>query len=92
MFDLGTYDDDAEYAIFDDWDDWSRLFNYKGWLGAQKEFTVTDKYRKKQTVRWKRPCIVLANQVPDFKDQAWIERNCVTVFIQHPLFEINETE
>lgn len=76
MFDLGSWDDNAQYAIFDDWQDWSKFYNYKQWLGAQREFTVTDKYRRKRTIKWGKPCIVLANAEPLFEDGQWIKANC----------------
>lgn len=50
MLMLDLWDSDAEYAIFDDFEDWSRFYNYKQFLGAQKEFILTDKYIKKN--RW----------------------------------------
>ena len=39
---------DAQYAIFDDMQGGFDFFHgYKFWLGGQKEFTVTDKYKGK---------------------------------------------
>lgn len=86
MFNLSDWDPDAEYAIFDDWDDWSVFFQYKCFLGAQEQFTLTDKYAKKRTVMWGKPCIVLSNDRPKFKDERWIQGNCVIVNVQAPLF------
>ena len=81
MFNLDSWNPDAEYAVFDDWEDWTRFYNYKCWLGAQHEFTVSDKYRKKQQIRWGKPAIVLSNELPLFKDQDWIDKNCVTYIL-----------
>lgn len=82
MFNLGDWDDSADYAIFDDWDDWSRFSQYKQWLGAQGQFTVTDKYRKKLTKTWGRPCIILSNSLPNFSDHDWVEVNCLTYILK----------
>jgi hypothetical protein len=52
--------------------------------GAQQQFTVTDKYTRKKTIRWGKPCIYLNNQdpleanLPDWQKQ-WLQANCVTV-------------
>jgi hypothetical protein len=86
MFNLDKWDDAAQYAIFDDFEDWKRFFNYKQWLGAQEEFEVTDKYTKKKTIKWGRPCIVLSNFDPDFADPQWVLANCTKVFIPNKLF------
>lgn len=77
LFNLDQWDDSAEYAIFDDWDDWSKWYSYKCWIGAQNEFTVTDKYKKKQSIRWGKPSIILSNDDPNFKDNAWVARNAI---------------
>lgn len=85
MFDLGLWDDEAKYAIFDDWQDWNKFYNYKQFLGAQKEFTVTDKYRKKRSVRWGRPCIVLSNSDPNYGttwDLEWTLGNTIKIDIK----------
>jgi len=86
MFCLDTFNNTSKYAIFDDFEDWSRFYNYKQWLGAQDEFIVTDKYRKKKTIKWGKPCIVLANQDPGFKDSEWISVNCIKVELINNLF------
>lgn len=86
-FNLDDWDNDAEYAIFDDWEDWTRFFNYKQFLGAQQEFTLADKYRAKRTLTWGKPCIILSNEMPLFKDWKWIEGNCFICIIENPLFE-----
>ncbi len=57
--------DDAEYAVFDDISGGFKFFpNYKGWLGCQAEFTVTDKYRAKRKFKWGKPSIMLMNSNP----------------------------
>lgn len=86
QFNLDAWDDEAGYAVFDDFEDWSRFFLYKQFLGAQEEFTLTDKYRPKRQIKWGRPCIVLSNQDPDFKDKDWINGNCFFIFIYNKLY------
>ena len=46
-FNMDQLTTNAEYAIFDDFEDWSTFKQYKQWLGAQQQFVVTDKYKKK---------------------------------------------
>lgn len=84
-FDLATWNPSAEYAIWDDLD-WSKFTQYKQWLGAQQQFTVTDKYKCKMQIQWGKPCIVLSNKEPIFPEPSWIDKNCVTVFLNSPLF------
>lgn len=82
-FMLDIWNEEARYAIFDDWEDWGRFFNYKQFLGAQEEFVIADKYRKKRNVRWGKSCIILSNDIPLFKDQQWIDINCFFVNIKN---------
>lgn len=85
LFDLATFRGDVEYAIFDDFD-WEFFPSYKQWLGAQLEFTVTDKYRKKKTIKWGKPVILLSNEMPRFKDMEWVQGNCFIVELNKSLF------
>lgn len=83
MFDLGLWDETARYAIFDDWEDWTKMYFYKQFLGGQKEFTITDKYRKKRSVKWSKPSILLSNGYPGHSwDRSWLEKNCVIIDIR----------
>lgn len=86
MFCLELWDDEAQYAIFDDWSDWSKFYTYKQFLGAQKEFIVTDKYKHKRKVLWGKPCIVISNLQPDLPEQEWVEMNCISCYLIGPLF------
>ena len=64
-FNINDFDENADYAVFDDIAGGFQFFpNYKGWLGAQKTFTVTDKYRAKKRIDWGKPCIMLMNEDP----------------------------
>jgi len=80
-FNLDKWDDTAAYAVFDDFEDWTRFFMYKQFLGGQKEFELADKYRAKRTVKWGKCSIVLSNEMPQFKDWKWVEANCFIVNI-----------
>ena len=86
MFMLDLWDDEAQYAIFDDWNDWSKMYFYKQFMGGQKEFIISDKYRRKTNKRWGKPCIIIANEYPRFDDMAWINLNVISVEIKSPLF------
>ncbi|AGU67651.1 replication associated protein [Faeces associated gemycircularvirus 10] len=85
--------EEALYAVFDDMQGGFKYFpSYKGWLGAQSKFTVTDKYRGKTSVIWGRPTIWLCNESPrDFTDvdMTWLEANCVFVEVTNPIFRAN---
>lgn len=86
MLDLQIWDDDAEYIILDDWWDWAKLTLYKQFIGAQRTFTLTDKYRKKMTVNFGKPCIVLANELPAFADMNWVRANSFILHAQTQFF------
>lgn len=85
LFMLDLLDSDAEYVIFDDFD-WEHFKQYKQWLGAQKEFIVTDKYRRKQLFKWGKPTILLSNVLPNFPDMSWVRSNCIILQINSSLF------
>ncbi|QGH72418.1 MAG: Rep protein [CRESS virus sp. ctpVY4] len=84
MFNLDSWDIDAEYAVFDDWEDWTKFYLFKQFLGAQQEFDITDKYRRKTRVRWGKPCIVLSNDLPSFYGAhgAWCDANTILVVLR----------
>jgi hypothetical protein len=83
IFNLDKFDPDAQYAIFDDFEDWTRFYQYKQWLGAQQQFDATDKYRAKRTLLWGKPTILLSNELPSLKDWKWVEANCFIVDIRN---------
>lgn len=88
LFNLDDWDATAKYVIFDDFN--IEFFNqYKAWFGAQKRFTVTDKYRKKKTITWGRPMIWIGNDDPrtnDKVDKEWMDLNSVYCFIHNKLY------
>lgn len=89
---IDKYDDEADYAIFDDISGGFQFFpSYKGWLDCQEEFECTDKYRAKTTIYWGRPTIMCMNSDPladPHVDVAWLMLNCMIVHIEDPLVEI----
>lgn len=60
---IDTWSDTAEYLVLDDFP-WRFIPNFKGFVGAQQEITITDKYRKKSTKQWGKPCVILTNDHP----------------------------
>lgn len=92
QFDLGQINDvnlpDVRYAVFDDfsWDSMAKF--YKQWFGAQRTFTVTDKYKAKKTIQWGKPIIWLCNPEDShvIPDTCWMQANTIKVFIDNKLF------
>lgn len=64
---LDRWNDNAKYIILDDFtiEVDKYLPSWKCFFGSQEEFTLTDKYRSKRTVKWGKPLIWLNNE--DFK-------------------------
>ena len=64
LLNLDDWDESADYIILDDFtsDILKYLPCWKCFFGSQKEFTLTDKYRGKKTVRWGKPMIWLSNE------------------------------
>lgn len=89
--DISTFDTNATYAVFDDFN-WDFLPYKKQFVGAQREFVVTDKYRKKQTIEWGKPLIILWNEDNDPWDRFsrreldWYKENTIRVVLKEPLF------
>lgn len=80
LFSLDEDLDDVAYAVFDDIQGGLKFFpSYKNWLGAQKQFYATDKYRGKKLIDWGRPSIFVSNNDPRYgegADMEWLEGNC----------------
>lgn len=85
MFNMDACSSDVDYAVFDDLIGGFEFFrNYKAWLGAQDEFTLTDKYKRKTRFMWGKPSIVLSNDDPRASphvDLEWLEGNCDIVYV-----------
>jgi len=88
LFSLDEDIDGVEYAIFDDFGGIKFLPAYKFWLGHQKQFYVTDKYKGKKLVHWARPSIWLSNSDPRDElgvDTDWLNANCDFVYLDSPI-------
>lgn len=88
MFMQDLWDTRAQYAVFDDID-WKWIVNGKGWLGGQKEFVITDKYRKKMRVHWNHPVIWCTNKPliqHEGLDLNWLEANATIIHLNQRLY------
>ncbi len=90
LFSLTESLEDCSYAVFDDINGGIQyLPSYKWWLGHQKEFYATDKYKGKQHIQWGRPAIWVSNNDPreeNGADYEWLNTNCTFVYVDTPLF------
>lgn len=92
MFCLDESLDDVKYAVFDDMQGGFGYFHsFKFWLGAQKQFYATDKYKGKKLINWGRPSIYIANENPladpglKAGDVDWLMGNCEIVEVMTSL-------
>lgn len=95
MFSLDKWDDSAEYLVLDDVD-WEYFPHKKQLLGGQREFTVFDRYTKKRTLQWGKPCIYCINgeqyllmangSAKCHNIMDWLRENCTFVFIENKLY------
>lgn len=88
LVNLDDWNDNASYCIFDDFS-WDFIPCKKGFLGAQETFVLTDKYRKKRTVSWGKPCIVLCNDFPVISDPNfadWLQANTISIVLSNKLY------
>ena len=89
MVDLQTFSLQATFVVFDDFE-FKFLPNKKSWWGAQDEFTMTDKYTRKRTIKWGKPAIYLCNpeddpsRLPEWN--TWFDENCITIVIYNKLY------
>jgi len=100
MFNLDVWDHNAEYLLLDD-----VPFEYigggrKALWGGQKELTLTDKFRRKVSVRWNKPLIYCCNPGEDFRhalsssgkpllnydELEWYKANCRVVEIREKMW------
>lgn len=87
---------DVEYGVLDDVD--INFFPaYKQWVGGQREFECTDKYKGKRTFDWHKPVIWTVNEINDPRegknvDRTWLEQNMIFVRINKPLFERDDED
>ena len=75
--------------MFDDIQGGLEFFHgYKFWLGAQKQFYATDKYKGKKLLRGGRPSIWVSNDDPrgaKGADIDWLDGNCEFIFVEESL-------
>ena len=67
------------------------LLKAQGLFCAMGEFTITDKYRSKMTIRNYKPTIYLSNYLPEFESEEEAEywqQNSVIVPVYQPLCKI----
>lgn len=90
LFSLDEPLDNVKYAVFDDLQGGLEYFHsYKFWLGCQKQFYATDKYKGKKLIHWGRPSIYLSNDDPRENkgaDYDWLMANVRFVYIDEPFF------
>nr|WAE42563.1 MAG: replication associated protein [Cressdnaviricota sp.] len=89
MTDLSRWTDDCNYLIFDDFD-WKFVPNKKSFFGGQKEFTISDKYTRKKTIYWGKPCIFLCNDDLDVyntcDERLWLKDNVIYYRLLNKLY------
>jgi len=90
LFDLEVWDETCQYALYDDIT-WEYFPSKKQLLGAQMEFCLTDKYRRKRQVRYGLPWIYTMNddnfaKVRDDNMFSWLKENCEIVFVEKRLY------
>lgn len=93
-FNLDDVDPSKRYAVFDDIRLTEQNYWYwKCWFGGQKQFTVTDKYRKKRTVHWGKPVIWCCNKASDprrvnldWDEKEWLEDSCTFIECDNKLY------
>jgi len=89
MFNLDDWNASADFLVVDDIE-WKYVPSKKAILGAQKQFTMTDKYKKKVTLTWGKPTIYLCN--PDMDEyhycpeKEWLKGNVVYVVLKDKLY------
>jgi len=91
QFNLDDWNAEAKYIVLDDFN--IKYFpQWKSFFGAQKRFVLTDKYRKKRTVEWGKPCIWVCNRDGDPRrvisgaELEWMHVNTVMLDLVNPLF------
>jgi len=91
MSNLDVWDPEASYLVIDDIK-WEFVPQKKSLFGAQREFTLTDKYRKKRRIKWGKPCIYLFNPEDSPMSElsgdelSWYNENTVLVILVNKLY------
>lgn len=91
-WDLSSFDHYFNYVVFDDVP-WKNFEHYaKAFFGCQRDFSVSDKYRKKKRISGGVPCIYLANPedfagaCQEFCLTNWGQQNVQIVFLNNKLY------
>lgn len=86
-------DESYRFIVLDDLD-WSSFPFWKAFLGCQRRFTLSDKYRQKVNIRnWGKPCIVLCNEDNNPRLNLgksagnWLSSNCLEIFLDERLYD-----
>lgn len=96
QFNADDVDTSRRYAVFDDIEITNKTWCYwKSWFGAQKQFTITDKYRHKRSIKWGKPMIFVCNPRFDprrieglgYDELQWLEGNCIFVELDRPMYQ-----
>lgn len=89
MTNIDKWDKEAKYVIMDDIE-FEFMPNKKQWWGAQREFEMTDKYRKKITIQFGKPLLFLCNPDQDPRSSRswsqWYLDNSVIIELETSLF------
>jgi hypothetical protein len=89
LFNIDGWNREASYIILDDIN--IKFFpHWKCFIGCQREFVLTDKYRGKQTLKWGKPCIWIGNDDPrddlSISERDYFSINCHIVIITNKLY------
>lgn len=91
-WDLAAFDSDFTYVVFDDvpWDNFKHYA--KAFFGCQRDFSVSDKYRKKKRISGGVPCIYLVNPEDYSEDMRlfvtgnWGKENIEVIYVYNKLY------
>lgn len=100
MFDLDVWDSAARYIVLDDFDFEFFPGMRKALWGAQKQFTVNDKFKRKRSVVWGKPLIWCCNEAGSpfealdkrgnyllkGSEREWFQDNCVEITITEKMY------
>lgn len=91
-WDLSSFDSPFSYVVFDDVP-WTNFAHYaKAFFGCQRDFSVSDKYRKKKRITGGVPCIYCVNpedvseDMQKFLRSNWGEENVMVVNLYNKLY------
>lgn len=90
LFSLDNWNESTTYAVYDDIP-WEWFPSKKQLLGSQYEFNLTDKYRRKRSVKYGLPWIYCMNEDNWTKVQGdpiynWLKENATIIYVDNSLF------